>query len=141
MLQNLFSNQKKTSDYTVLVIEDDEPVRESIVTILREEGYEVVSAKHGQEALSLLDTVPMPATIIMDLMMPEMGGEEFLSRARVRFGRSDFPPVLVLTAAHHGEATANLIEVQDYMPKPFDAVNLLSRVWSMIDKNATFAHS
>src|ERR1035437_1941900 len=54
MLQNLFSNQKKTSDYTVLVIEDDYAVREAIMDNLREEGYAVISAINGQDALQLL---------------------------------------------------------------------------------------
>ena len=140
MLQNLFSNQQKTSDYTVLVIDDDHGVREALIDNLQEEGYVVVFAINGRDALKLLDSIDMPAAVIVDLMMPEMGGEEFLSRARVRYGRNGFPPVLLLTGARHGEVTANLIEVEDYMPKPFNAGDLLHHIWSLIDQRTTFAH-
>ena len=140
MLQNLFSNHKKTSDYSVLVIEDDQPIREAITETLCEEGFQVVSANNGEDALKLLDSIPMPSAFIVDLLMPEMDGAEFLSRARVRFGRNGLASVLVLTAAGHGEATANVIEVEDYMPKPCDMGELLRHVWSMIDKNASHAH-
>ncbi len=136
----LFSNQKKTSDYTVLVVEDDQPIRETIIENLREEGYLVVSAMNGEEALKVLDSIPMPAAFIVDLIMPEMSGDEFVARARVRFGRTGLPPVLLLTAARHGETTANVIEVEDYMPKPFDIGELLEHVWSLIDKNNSRAH-
>src|SRR5258708_3157611 len=140
MLQNLFSNHKKTSDYSVLVIEDDQTIREAIMETLREEGYQVVSAINGEDALKLLDSIPMPPAFIVDLFMPEMDGAEFLSRARVRYGRNGVAPVLMLTAAGHGEVTANLIEVEDYLPKPYDIGELLRHVWSMIDKNTSLAH-
>src|SRR5258707_1647086 len=140
MLQMLFSNQKKTSDYTVLVVEDDQPIRETIIENLREEGYLGVSAMNGEDALKVLDSIPMPSAFIVDLIMPEMSGDEFVARARVRFGRTGLPPVLLLTAARHGESTANVIEVEDYMPKPFDIGELLENVLSLIGKNNSRAH-
>src|SRR5689334_14404032 len=70
MLQRLFSNNKKMSGYTILVIEDDTPIREAITDNLQAEGYVVVSAVNGEEALRVLDEMPLPAVMIVDLMMP-----------------------------------------------------------------------
>jgi DNA-binding response OmpR family regulator len=134
MLQRLFSNNKKTSDYTVLVVDDDRPVREAISDNLEEEGYIVVAAMNGEEALRLLDSIALPAAMIVDLMMPEMDGKEFVARARVRFGHHSLPPILLLTAARHGEVAANVIEVDDFMPKPFEVDDLLHRLSSLIEK-------
>src|SRR5690348_10128738 len=139
MLQRLFSNNKKTSDYTVLVVDDDQPVREAISDNLEEEGYVVVSAMNGEEALHLLDGMALPAAMIVDLMMPEMDGKEFVARARVRFGHHTLPPILLLTAARHGEVAANIIDVDDYMPKPFNVEDLLHHVWNLIDKRDSVA--
>jgi len=133
MLQRLFSNNKKPVDYTILVVDDDQPVREAIVDNLQEEGYKVVSAMNGATALQLLDEIPLPAVMVVDLMMPEMDGKEFVSRARVRFGHRVLPPVLLLTAARHGELAADLIQVDDYMPKPFDVDDLLKHIWNLIE--------
>src|SRR5690242_16444038 len=111
MLQRLFSNNKKPVDYTILVVDDDQPVRDAIVDNLQEEGYKVVSAMNGTTALQLLDEIPLPSVMVVDLMMPEMDGKEFVARARVRFGHRVLPPVLLLTAARHGELAADLIQV------------------------------
>ena len=140
MFKRLFSNSKRTADYCVLVIDDDQPVRQTIVDMLEDEGYRVKSALNGEEALKILDEVPLPDVLIVDLMMPEMDGKEFIERGRVRFGRSTFPPSLLLTAARHGEVTANLIDVDDYMPKPFDHEDLLQHVWNLIDKKNSYAN-
>ena len=140
-MQNIFKNQKKTSDYTVLVIDDDEAIREAIIDNMKEVGYTTISAVNGEEALKLLDTMELPSAVIIDLMMPQMGGEEFLSRARVRYGRHGFPPVIVLTAALHGETIARLIEAEDYLPKPFNTSELLRHVCNLIDRHTAFARS
>lgn len=133
MLQRLFSNNKKPVDYTILVVDDDQPVRDAIVDNLQEEGYKVVSAMNGTTALQLLDEIPLPSVMVVDLMMPEMDGKEFVARARVRFGHRVLPPVLLLTAARHGELAADLIQVDDYMPKPFDVDDLLRHIWHLIE--------
>ena len=139
MLQRLFSNNKKTSDYTILVVDDDQPVREAIADNLQEEGYAVLSAMNGEDALRLLHEKSLPAVMIVDLMMPEMDGKEFVARARVRFGHNSLPPILLLTAARHGEVTANVIEADDYLPKPFDVDDLLHHIWSLIESRQNLA--
>ncbi|RYZ35380.1 MAG: response regulator [Myxococcaceae bacterium] len=82
----------------VLVVEDDDDVRAAIAEILEAEGHEVVVAAHGQEALEELVHLPPPSLILLDLMMPVMGGVEFLRHLRVDWPRLKAVPVLVLTA-------------------------------------------
>ena len=134
MFKRFFSNNKLPSDYTVLVVEDDQPIRQTIIDILQDEGYKVLSAYNGEDALKVLDGVDMPDGCIVDLMMPDMGGREFVDRARLRFGRIDFAPVLVLTAARHGEMTANTMEVNDFLPKPFEHDVLLQHVANLVQQ-------
>lgn len=136
MFKKLFSNGKHASDYTIMVVDDELAVRQTIVDILAEEGYQVLSAANGVEALKLLDDAHRPHVMIVDLMMPEMDGREFIARARVRHGKDGIPPILVLSAARHGEIEANLLEVDDYMPKPFDYDHLVEHLRHLINKSS-----
>ena len=139
MLKRLFGNNKKSSDYRIMVVDDDQPVRQTIVDILEDEGFHVIAAHSGDEALRMLDQADLPDAIIVDLMMPIMDGQEFIRRSRVRFGRTTFCPILLLTAARHGEQTANDIEVDDYLPKPFDQDTLLRCVSKLIEDRPSYA--
>jgi len=71
--------------HRILVVDDDESVREVFALMLREEGYEVATAENGFDALLKLKDVVIPDVIISDLNMPEMSGFEFLSVVRRRF--------------------------------------------------------
>lgn len=63
---------------SILVVEDNNDVRESLVDALANEGYRVKSAKDGKEGLEKLANMPGPTLIFLDLMMPTMSGWEFL---------------------------------------------------------------
>jgi CheY-like chemotaxis protein len=65
-------------DRTILVVDDDRDVRESLREILEYEGYKAVEAANGQEALDYLRTNPAPCLVLLDLMMPVMNGYDFL---------------------------------------------------------------
>lgn len=71
--------------HRILVVDDDESVREVFGLMLRNEGYEVVTAENGFDALLKLKEVVIPDVIISDLKMPKMSGFEFLSVVRRRF--------------------------------------------------------
>src|SRR5881275_804860 len=69
----------------ILVVDDDESVREVFTVMLQEKGYQVATAKNGFDALVKLKEVVIPDVIISDLNMPKMSGFEFLSVVRRRF--------------------------------------------------------
>jgi CheY-like chemotaxis protein len=71
--------------HRILLVDDDESVREVFALMLRKEGYEVATAENGFDALRKLKDVVIPDVIISDLNMPEMSGFEFLSVVRRRF--------------------------------------------------------
>lgn len=67
---------------TVLIVEDDVDARESVADLLRDEGFEVLTAGDGVEALEVLMRVPPPSAVVLDLSLPRMGGLELLERVR-----------------------------------------------------------
>jgi PleD family two-component response regulator len=78
---NVASVSRNTSRRGVLVIDDDEHIRYSLVDALEDEGYRAVSASNGVEALEVLRVLPNPPSVILlDLMMPVMDGWEFRPR-------------------------------------------------------------
>ena len=84
---------------TVIVVDDQALFRRSLQDRLRSQGYDVVAAENGIEALELLQAAPSPCVVLLDLMMPVMNGVEFL-QALDR--RSDTEGVRVMLVSGHG---------------------------------------
>jgi CheY-like chemotaxis protein len=63
---------------SVLIVEDDDDIRDTVRDILHRHGFQVICATNGRAALDLLMVVERPSVILLDLMMPIMGGEEFI---------------------------------------------------------------
>jgi CheY-like chemotaxis protein len=101
----------------VLVVDDDEAVREVLSDVLRDEGYLVESAENGAVALGYLETHDLPCIIVLDLMMPVMSGVEFRARqlAEPRLAKI---PVIVMSAADRGREIALTLHADSFMPKP-----------------------
>lgn len=113
---------------TVLIVDDDSPIAETLAMIIEDMGYSVVLAYNGREGLAAAMRVP-PNLIITDLMMPQMTGAEML--AALRATRLNMPPILVLTA---GERTyAQDVGATATIAKPFDVKVLESVVRSLIE--------
>jgi CheY-like chemotaxis protein len=83
---------------TVLVVDDEREIRETLGEVLEDAGYAVVSAAHGVEALRLLGRIPPPSAILLDLFMPEMNGWRFAEQLRGQASLAHVP-VIVVTAA------------------------------------------
>ena len=116
---------------TILLVEDDEGIRETVADSLRFEGYEVALAANGAEALEWIDAGGAPAVVLLDLIMPVMDGEELLARLRQR---SEHLPVIVMTAALGcGPAVAAAEAVP---AKPFDLSDLLEAVERFTQRSA-----
>ena len=89
---------------TVLVVEDDPPSRELVVRMLQKEGIKVLEASNGKEALDALRSGPAPDLIILDLLMAEMDGFEFLREVRPHAEWSKIPVVVVSSLDLNNEA-------------------------------------
>lgn len=118
----------------VLVVDDDKAVRESLRRSLEYNGYDVVLASDGAEALASIGTA-RPDVVVMDVMMPRLGGLE-TTRA-LRAAGHDLP-VLVLTAR---DAVGDRVEgldagADDYLTKPFALAELLARLRALLRRVA-----
>ena len=112
----------------ILVIEDDEAVRESIAHLLRDEGFAVETAGNGREALELLRRAStLPSVILLDLMMPVMDGWTFRTE-QLATPRLAAIPVVVLSATHDLPRRAGALRAEAVLQKPFDASRLLDVV-------------
>ena len=109
---------------TILVAEDDRGVRDAVERALTFEGYEVLTAHDGAEALSAVMN-HNPDAIVLDVMMPHIDGLEACRRLRAR---GDGTPILILTARHEvSDRVAGLdAGADDYMVKPFALEELLA---------------
>lgn len=110
----------------VLVVEDDDEIRQTLEDVLESAGYRVVTAANGRQALERLEETDAPDLMLVDLMMPVMSGEEFLAAVRQRDELARIP-VVVLTAWPL-EKTKLGDGVQDFMKKPIALDKLLDTV-------------
>jgi CheY-like chemotaxis protein/HPt (histidine-containing phosphotransfer) domain-containing protein len=113
---------------TLLLVEDDDSIREIVGEVLSSRGYEVLSARNGREALEVLRkrAATPPRLILLDLMMPDMDGRQFLTEKRKDPAMVPIP-VIVLTAAGRTQVSPEL-EVAAWLSKPVELDRLLSTV-------------
>jgi len=113
--------------HTILVVDDEPLVREVATLALEEEGFAVVSARDGREALHLIDSRDDIATVILDLYLPDVSAEEMVGRIRRR--RPSLP--LILSSGHQEDpiVTSSLREgIATFLPKPWELSELLEVV-------------
>jgi CheY-like chemotaxis protein len=104
----------------ILIVEDDLDIREALADALGCEGYDLVLAQHGQEALELLRDGARPDVILLDLLMPVMSGWQFRQIQLADPVLAEIP-VIVVSASHPGDARPDR-----HLPKPFSIGELLS---------------
>ncbi|RPH70489.1 MAG: response regulator [Myxococcaceae bacterium] len=114
---------------TLLLIEDDADIRESLIDLLKEAGHAVVTAGDGTEALRMLDAgaIPRPCLVLLDWLMRPMSGEQFLEAIQDRSDAADLR-VLIVSAATDLHHAASLPGVVGVLRKPFEIDDLLERV-------------
>jgi CheY-like chemotaxis protein len=118
---------------TVLVVDDDEAIRETVRDVLSDEGYRVLVAENGAKALELLEKAH-PAVVLLDLMMPIMSGWEVLETLEQREDLAHIPVVVV--SAMCSRPPRNVIPSRPpnppgarmYLAKPIDLAHLLDVV-------------
>ena len=115
----------------ILIVDDDPHIRELASLFLRNEGFEVLEAEDGMDALTKLDSVKVDLFII-DVMMPNMDGWELCRDLRAAYDL----PILMLTAK--GETSQKLkgfqLGTDDYLVKPFEPLELVARVHALLKR-------
>lgn len=109
---------------TVLVVDDDTSILDTVSSILSGEGYDVVSAATGQEALAAV-AHKQPLLILLDMRMPVMDG---WAVARALRERGINVPIVVMTAAESAKRWADEVGAEGYLAKPFGLDELLATV-------------
>lgn len=116
----------------ILVVDDDEDIRELIRIYLAGEGYSVTEASDGVEAMEIISNVQADL-VILDIMMPHMDGWELCERLR-----QDYPEMPMLMLSAKGETQDKLrgfrLGTDDYMVKPFDPLELVMRVKALLKR-------
>lgn len=126
-------NGKKRALSTVLIADDEKPIREVLEYALSQKGYIVLGAKDGQEALSLASCADM---MILDIMMPNVNGFEVIERLRKK---GDYIPILVMSASSEKLAGVRKrgYDVVGAIEKPFNLGVVIQRVEECLKLNSS----
>jgi two-component system response regulator MprA len=116
---------------TILVVDDEPAVRESLRRALELEGYDVELAADGEEAMALLEGNGQPDAVVLDILMPGLDGLEVCRRLRTARNQV---PVLMLTARAEVDSRVAGLDAgaDDYLPKPFALAELLARLRALL---------
>lgn len=116
----------------LLIVDDDLSIRELMKLYLKNEGFDILEAQNGIEALSLIETQQV-VLVILDIMMPEMDGWELTKK--IRQDHADLPLLMV---SAKGEAVHKIkgfqLGTDDYLTKPFDPFELVLRVKALLKR-------
>jgi excisionase family DNA binding protein len=124
--QFLGSARRSSGRQVVLVVDDDDRLREYLRVNLEMEGYEVREAGSAEEGLAVLDEEP-PDLILLDVMMPGVDGWQMLSRVRERHGLESIPVVMFSGKVDREQAAAaEKAGAQAFIGKPFDPQQLIA---------------
>ena len=120
----------------ILVADDDAPILRLVRTKLQTDGYHVITATNGQEALDLFEN-EQPDLIVLDIMMPVMDGIEAMRRIRTQ----SQVPIILLTARTAGRDKVRSLDMgaDDYVTKPFDPDELSARVAAILRRSTVAA--
>lgn len=121
------------TEKNVLIVDDEEMIRESISVYFRKMGYQTYTAENGKEALSILDKKPI-VFVILDLMLPGMSGEELCQEIR----KTSRVPIIMLTAkTRESDILIGLqIGADDYVTKPFSVKQLYARMEAILRRTS-----
>jgi DNA-binding response OmpR family regulator len=130
-------NSTRAAGARVVVVDDEPMVREVVARYLRRDGFQVAVAADGAEAITLI-TAESPDMVVLDLMLPIVGGLDVLSHIR---RNSDVPVILLTARGDEGDRILGLeLGADDYVTKPFSARELAARVRSVLRRAAPPAH-
>ena len=109
----------------ILIVDDETMMREAVASYLEKQGYYVFQVENGQQALDLMEKEVI-SFVLLDLMLPDISGEEICSRIR----KQSRVPIIMLTAKTMEDDMLNGLNLgaDDYITKPFSLKNLYARI-------------
>src|SRR5262245_42665987 len=133
-LLNARRTQGKALDKPVILVVDDDPdLRSYLCVLLTGRGYEVIPAASGDEALPRLMSAPTPAVVLLDLVMPGVGGLEVLER--IKQTRPQIPVVILSTVGQIRTVVEAMSRgASDYLTKPFQEAELGLAIENALEK-------
>lgn len=119
--------------FTILVVEDDQPLRKMMTAFLTLNGYKTVGAGNGEEALKAMESV-LPDLVIADVMMPVMDGWQLTQAVREAW---PMMPIIIVTARDtlEDKRTGFAAGADDYLTKPLDLDELLLHVGALLRRS------
>ena len=121
----------------ILVIEDEAPIRDKIVTVLKYENYDVIDAPNGREGVVSAQH-NRPDLIICDVLMPDMNGYSALAALRDDPITSDIPVIFLTVAASRADMRKGMeLGADDYITKPYTVEELLAAVRTRLERQET----
>ncbi len=120
----------------ILVIEDDQSVREAMVYNLKQEGYAVVSASDGEKGYALIRS-ELPDLVILDIMLPKLDGLAICRMVRKNPDIAATPIIMLSARGTQGDKMVGLDSgADDYVTKPFDLGELLARIRAVMRRTS-----
>ena len=131
--------KKKTDKVTILVVDDEPNIVQTLQDRLEMNEYTVITASNGQEGLKMAQQ-EKPDVILLDVIMPVMDGHEMLEILRKQPECEDIS-VIMLTARSQTQdiARANACNIDDYIVKPFDLSELLEKIETVLENRKAMA--
>ncbi len=124
--------------YTILVCDDDKDIVEAIYIYLTAEGYHVLKAYHGKQAIEVIETQEVHL-ILLDIMMPEMDG--IRTTRKLRENNYSLPILFLSAKSEDNDKILGLnIGADDYITKPFNPLELIARVKSALRRYTTLGN-
>ena len=122
-------------DFTILIVEDHDILREGFLILLETEGYRVTTAPHGKDALRQMEA-SVPDLILSDISMPEMDGYEFYDSVRARPEWLAIPFIFLTARGDRVDMLASKkLGVEDYLVKPVERLELVSTIRSRLERS------
>jgi CheY-like chemotaxis protein len=121
----------------LLIVDDDDELRELLANTLRERGFSVTTVANGQEALDRLRSAALPAAVLLDLNMPTMNGWQFCAAKRADAALKALPVIVLSAAAKKDPASPYYLEVDEVVPKPIEIDELLSAIERLVGGSRT----
>lgn len=122
----------------ILVVDDDHALQKLVVLLLERAGYQTISAFNATEAANALRQQPLPHLMILDLMLPEISGIDFLKQMRTKTAFDELPVVILSALADPAQIREGLEAGADrYLTKPYLANNLVKTVQEVLKSGRT----